>query len=123
MIIDTSAIVAVIKREEDSEFFYQKMLDADSVKVSTATLVELELVLRGAPQIADLLTEVNAIELPVDSTHLYWARYAVHNFARGSGSAAKLNLGDCFSYAASRAAGEPLLFKGTDFGSTDVLVA
>jgi len=59
---------------------------------------------------------------PVDRDQLEWARFAFHHYGR-SRHAAKLNFGDCFSYALSKVTGEPLLFTGTDFSRTDVAIA
>ena len=64
-----------------------------------------------------------AIAVPVDETQLAVARWAHLRYGRGSGSAARLNYGDCFSYALARAWDRPLLFTGKDFGHTDVTVA
>lgn len=58
--------------------------------------------------------------VPVDADHVRVARAAYRDFGRGSGHPAKLNLGDCFSYALASITGEPLLYKGDDFGYTDV---
>lgn len=110
-------------KETGYEEYLEKILHTDDTKISAGTAVEFELVARkyGNPQ--HVLKALGIEVVPVDENHLKWARFAVREFARGSGSPAKLNFGDCFSYAASRALNEPLLFKGTDFGATDVLIA
>ncbi|WP_106850192.1 type II toxin-antitoxin system VapC family toxin [Blastococcus sp. Marseille-P5729] len=125
MILDTSAAVAMLRAEPEAEAFLAVIQAADTVRMSTASVLELSMVTAASgPQIVDDLLEGFAIQVvAVDAEHLRWARHAHQHFGRGSGSAARLNFGDCFAYAAARVLNEPLLFKGDDFGHTDVQAA
>lgn len=126
MIVDTSAVLAILNREEDREVFARALLGPGTPRMSTATWVEATRVvdLRRSPvasQNLDALVERAGIEF-VDFTaeHARLARSAHQRFGRGTGHPAKLNLGDCFSYALAKATDEPLLFKGDDFSKTDI---
>ncbi len=123
MIVDTSVLIAIMAKEPGYREYLEKILRSENTKISAGTAVEFELVARKYGDPPKVLHALGIEITPVDQNHLYWARYAIQNFARGSGSPAKLNFGDCFSYAASRALNEPLLFKGTDFSATDVIAA
>lgn len=122
MILDTSAIVAILMQEDEARTFADKIESVSSVSVSAGTVLEASLMLgRSRRAVLDELLDVTgATIVPVDAEHLVAARDGWDRFGRGSGSAARLNYGDCFSYAAARVAGEPLLFKGEDFSHTDV---
>ena len=122
MILDTSAIVSILNQEEDASRFAAAIEGAAAVAVSAGTVLEAALVLgrtRGEALDA-FLRLAGASVLPVDSRHLQAAREAWERYGRGSGTKARLNYGDCFSYAAARVADEPLLFKGDDFTHTDI---
>lgn len=127
--VDTSALVAVLRGEDDAPAFEEALAAASVVRVSAATLVETGVVIDAArdPVISrrldELLTVVGAVVEPFTAEQAGVARAAYRDFGRGSGHPARLNLGDCFSYALARTAGEPLLFKGDDFGHTDVDLA
>ena len=125
MILDTSAVVAILRGEPEAERFAGLIETADRMHISTATVLEASLVL-GAPrqQVLDaFLGEARAVAVPVDETQLAVARRAHLRYGRVSGSSARLNYGDCFSYALAKAWDRPLLFKGDDFVHTDVTVA
>ncbi len=126
MIVDTSAVLAILNREEDREVLARALLGPGTPRMSTATWVEATRVvdLRRSPvasQNLDALVERAGIEF-VDFTaeHARIARSAHQRYGRGTGHPAKLNLGDCFSYALAKATDEPLLFKGDDFSKTDI---
>ena len=125
MILDSSAVVAVLQGEPEAEQFARLIEAATEVAISAATVVELSLVLGASRQ--DVLDEFLAIAcaevVPVDVDQVALARRAGVVFGRGSGSAARLNYGDCFSYALAMVFGRPLLFKGDDFRHTDVTIA
>jgi ribonuclease VapC len=124
LVIDSSALVAMAQLEHEAMTFRRLINDAPSVSVSTATLLKASLVLReeGGQEFLDEMT--SALEVvPFDSRQLAVAREAHHRYGRGSGHPARLDFGDCFSYALAVVTGEPLLFKGTDFGLTDVTPA
>ncbi|CAM4037614.1 type II toxin-antitoxin system VapC family toxin [Janibacter anophelis] len=122
MIVDTSALVAVLRGEHDADRFIAAMESAPDLRVSTATVLECTLVLgpRRTELLDELLQVVAAEIVPFDEEQLALAREAHRRYGRGSGSAARLNFGDCFTYALAHSRGEPLLFKGDDFTRTDV---
>ena len=126
MVIDSSAIIAILQLEPEAKFFAQQ-INLDSVRlISAANLVEASIVLdarRSPPSAAnplDQFIERAGISVePVTTEQAMIARQAYRRFGRGH-HPAKLNFGDCFAYALAMAAGEPLLFKSTDFGLTDI---
>jgi ribonuclease VapC len=125
MVIDTSALVALLLGEESAARLVTTIDAAHSRKVSAATVLEASLVLlgrygeAGEVQLDRLLQAIRAEVVAVDEVQLAAARDAAHRFGRGRHPAA-LNFGDCFSYALSVSIGEPLLFVGEDFARTDV---
>jgi ribonuclease VapC len=125
MIVDSSAIVAILKREPEATSFRRLLEEADRVLVSVATVMECSIVVRAEGQsILDRFLEtMGAVLHPIDLEQLRVARQAQLDFGRRSGSPAKLNFGDCFSYALAKTTGQPLLFKGDDFWHTDVTPA
>ena len=116
-----------LQGEVEQRAFLEAMEQADSVRMSVATLVESSIVIEsrfGAEGIRDLdrLLARSGVELiPVDSEQAHLARAAFSRFGKGRHRAG-LNYGDCFSYAAATAVGEPLLCKGDDFTRTDIRV-
>jgi ribonuclease VapC len=126
MVVDTSALAGIILGEEDAEALLSALLHTDEVvRVSAATLVEATMVVeaRHGPDAAGdldlLLAKVDAEITSVDPDQGRLAVAAWRRFGKGCHPAA-LNLGDCFSYALARSAGETLLFKGRDFAQTDI---
>lgn len=125
MVIDTSALLALLFDEPEAEDFRIALEDDESRLVSAATLLEAALVAEArkgdaAGRELDLLINKAGITIvPVDADQVAEARRAWRRFGRGR-HAAGLNYGDLFSYALSRSAGEPLLFKCEDFTRTDV---
>jgi len=129
MIVDTSAIVAILNGEPDSEVLLRALATDPDPKISAATTVELFAV-SGARQGARETERVDAFlenfhvrTVPFDETQARLARAAYRDYGRGSGHPAHLNLGDCYSYALAAATGEPLLFVGCDFAATDITPA
>lgn len=128
MVVDTSALVAVLLGEPDCRALVEAIEEGDTVRMSVASLVEVSMVIesrRGAAGLRELdaLVSRTGIELvPVDQEQAYLAREAFSRFGKGR-HRAKLNYGDCFSYALARVLGEPLLAKGDDFVHTDVMIA
>ena len=128
MVIDTSALIAILDDEPERRAFIEKIEAADTRLLSAATLVEASIVVearRGAEgeKFLDLFIERAGIEIvPVDIEQAREARLAYSRYGKGR-HAAKLNFGDCFPYALAITSGEPLLFKGTEFSSTDVVPA
>jgi ribonuclease VapC len=128
MVLDTSALVAMLLDEPERERF-AAALAADPVRlVSTASALETSIVVEArsgeaAGRELDLLLHRAAVQLvAVDAAQAELARRAWRRFGKGR-HAAGLNFGDCFAYALAVDRGEPLLFKGEDFGRTDVQVA
>lgn len=125
MIVDSSALVAVLMAEPEAEEM-SDLLESRPFALSAATLTECTIVLRSkggeAKALAlDELLEVTRSEVvPVDEVQARLASRAYARYGRGSGSRARLNYGDCFSYALAITRDEPLLFKGDDFVHTDV---
>lgn len=126
MIIDTSALMAVVLSEPEADVF-GALIETRPFAISAATLLEAEIFARGRrgePLVRDLRAILaEATIVPFDESQAHIASDAYHRYGRGSGSPAKLNYGDCFSYALAIARDEPLLFKGDDFIHTDVRVA
>lgn len=127
MIIDSSALMAILQDEPGAELLVRAAAGA-RCRMSTATWVEVGVVAdqRSAAhgERLDELVRVLEIELaPVSVRDAEVARMAYRRFGRGSGSLARLNYGDCFAYALSVTSGEPLLFTGGDFPHTDVAAA
>jgi ribonuclease VapC len=126
LIVDTSALVAILRKEPEEPSFGRILDDAESLRISAATYLELSIVIdsRQDPtmsrKIDDLLDRFSIEIEPVTAEQARIARQAYRDYGRGSGHAANLNFGDCFSYALARAKREPILFKGDDFGHTDL---
>jgi ribonuclease VapC len=126
MVLDTSALLAILQDEPERRRFNEAIEMADSRRMSAATFVEASIVVEsrfGAEglQALDRFIERADIEvMPVDFEQARAAREAFMRFGKGR-HAAGLNFGDCFSYALSRILAEPLLFKGNDFDRTDVM--
>ena len=125
MVIDSSAVLAILNDEPERRTFNETIESAESRAMSAATLVEISIVIEsrfGAEGLRDLdlFIERAGIEVvSVDREQAYVARRAFSRFGKGR-HAAGLNYGDCFSYALAVVRGEPLLYKGQDFGQTDV---
>ena len=128
MIVDTSAILAILNDEPERRQFNEAIEASDECLMSTASFVEVSLVLeatRGYEGLRDLdllLAKAGVEFVPVDLEQAQIARKAFRIFGKGR-HMAKLNFGDCFSYALAIATNSPLLFKGNDFPQTDVIQA
>lgn len=127
MVIDTSAVLAILQNEPERRRFAEAIEAADSRRMSAATWVESSIVIEaryGSDGLRDFdrLMERIAVEIaPVDLEQARAAREAFRRFGKGR-HAAGLNFGDCLAYALARTLGEPLLFKGTDFSQTDLVM-
>lgn len=126
MVIDSSAVIAILFGEEDAERF-GAAIEADPTRLmSTATVLEASLVVEselgeeGARELDLLLLRAGIETVVFNEEQLRVARHAFRVYGKGRHPAG-LNFGDCFSYALSRTSGEPLLFKGDDFAKTDVV--
>lgn len=128
MVVDTSAIVAILFGEPEASRFAEAMEEDPVRLLSSATALETAIVVESeqgedSGRELDLLLFRAGIEIvPFTSEHLAIARTAFRRFGKGRHPAG-LNFGDCFAYALSMATGEPLLFKGDDFSKTDVSVS
>jgi ribonuclease VapC len=126
VIVDTSALVAILRAEPDAQALVDAILSAKPRRLSAGSYLELAIVIdrQGDPGASLLLDELLAeLEIaiePVTEAQARLARTAAQRYGRGSGHAAGLNFGDCFAYALAKDAGEPLLFKGDDFSRTDI---
>jgi ribonuclease VapC len=129
MIIDTSAIIAILSNEPDAKSFAESIADAQDRRVSAVSFVESAVVIDGSRdpiasrRFDDFIKVAEIVIEPVTETQAQIARAAYRDFGKGSGHQAKLNFGDCFSYALAKEYGEALLFKGSDFGHTDIVAA
>jgi ribonuclease VapC len=128
MVIDTSALLAILHLEPEAESF-AKLIDAAEVRrISSVSVLEAGIVAEarkgtpGAEELDALLRQGGFVIEAFDAEQAEVAREAYRRFGKGRHEAA-LNLGDCASYALAKVTGEPLLFKGTDFSRTDVVAA
>ena len=128
MIVDSSAVLAVLLDEPDAEHFDTVIANAHACRMSLANVFEASIVMEGrggesAGQYLDSFLDGAEIEqVPVTAEHVASARQAWRRFGKGNHPAA-LNFGDCFAYALAEVTGEPLLFKGDDFALTDIEAA
>lgn len=126
MILETSAIIAILRNESEASLFAQAIEDEPVVRLSTASMFEAAVVVDGSRdpvlvrRFDELIESAGLIIEPVTERQAHIARAAYRDFGRGSGHPARLNFGDCFAYALAKEKGEPLLFKGDDFAQTDV---
>jgi ribonuclease VapC len=127
IVVDTSAIIAIIQAEPQCATFLYHVRRADRALMSAVSMLEAGMVLRarrGPAGIAELvdLIEAMAIEVvPFDASMADGALQAFATYGKGQNPQARLNLGDCATYALARAMGAQLLFKGNDFTATDIV--
>ena len=125
MILDTSALVAVLYGEPEARDFIERIRAADVCRISVANHAELSMVVEnqlgpnGTRQADAFLRRAGVVVEPVTVEQGDLARQAFLDFGKGRHKAG-LNFGDCFAYALARATGEALLFKGDDFALTDI---
>ena len=122
MIVDTSALIAMLREEPEAEEFRDRLLDAANVRISAGTLVEARIVAARTDNDAELsrLLATAAVDVvPFDARQAEFAFDGFVRFGKGRHPAG-LNFGDLFAYALAKSTDEPLLFKGPDFGRTDV---
>jgi ribonuclease VapC len=125
MVIDSSALVAILFGESEADRFVDAIVEAEPRLMSAANLLEAAIVVDNqqgpaAGRQLDRFVEQAQIEIvPVTERHARIARQAYLDYGRGN-HPAKLNFGDCFAYALAKTTGEPLLFKGDDFEQTDI---
>jgi ribonuclease VapC len=125
MIVDSSALIAIVLREEGYEGVVAKLTSADAAAAGTPTIVATGIVLRarlGARAdgvLERMLDEFGIQEIPFGEIHWREAVEAFRKYGRGQ-HRASLNFGDCMTYATAKLAGAPLLFTGDDFARTDL---
>jgi ribonuclease VapC len=128
MILDSSALVAILAGEADAELYIQGISRAPRCRMSAGNFIELSIVIENQfavdalRQCDALFRRVGIVIEPVTVEHAHLARQAFHDFGKGRHPAG-LNFGDCFAYALAKHSGEPLLFKGNDFSHTDIVSA
>lgn len=126
MIVDSSAIFAILRREEDAEVFARILSRTSDLKMSAGTYIECATIIEApadrllAGFFDELLQRSRVEVVPLTARHAFRGREAYRMFGKGTGHKARLNLGDCFAYALAKDLDEPLLFKGNDFIHTDV---
>ncbi len=126
MIIDTSAVIAILQNEPETQRFLHAISEDNDCRVSAATYLEAAIVVDGvrnpvlSRRLDELIQSADIKIEPLTEIQARIARDAYRDFGKGSGHPAQLNFGDCFAYALARDRGEPLLFKGNDFSQTDV---
>lgn len=126
MILDSSALVAILTDESDGPDLARVINAASILRMSATTYLETSIVIdkhrdpvlsRG---LDDLIEDLKIVIEPVTAEQAHIARQAYRDYGRGSGHPANLNFGDCFAYALARDKRESLLFKGDDFVHTDI---
>lgn len=129
MFVDTSAVVAILASEPDAAALAAKLQDAKQPISAGHVILEasmrLSTILGFEPVVADrlvtrLLREARITVVPITEDVAHVAVEAFQRYGKGRGHKAKLNFGDCLSYACAQSHGVPLLFKGNDFAATDI---
>jgi ribonuclease VapC len=126
VIVDASAVIAVVNGEDDAEEYAEILLTASSLNISAATLLEANMVMRRSENpvmhrlVDDLIESLGVAIVPFDGDQARMAIHAFDRYGKGSGHKAKLNFGDCMVFALAKSLDEPLLFKGSDFSKTDL---
>jgi ribonuclease VapC len=126
MIVDTSAVLTILKREYGWEAFSHSLEASNQSFMSAATYFEASILVDRwkngvlSRRYDELIDQAHIVLEPVTAEQARVARQAYRDFGKGSGHAAQLNFGDCFSYALAREKREPILFRGHDFVHTDL---
>lgn len=126
MIVDSSVIVAMIRKEPGYEDYFTQIITAQSIQIPAPIFLESSIVLKNrvgdeaVNALQDLIDEFGIDIMPFTETQARLAQKAFIKFGKGQGHPAQLNYGDCMAYAAAKDAGMALMFKGDDFSKTDV---
>lgn len=126
MIVDSSALIALILQEPGHQKIGRVLRAEDKLHMSAATWVELGVVAdrrlseANRRRLDAMIDGLGIVLVPLSAAQARRARQAHRRYGPGSGSSARLNMGDCFSYALAIEVDEPLLFVGDDFAHTDV---
>ena len=129
MIVDSSALIAILRQEAGSQNLLDAVVSKANCAMSAASFLETAIVVDAerdpvaSRELNDFLQKTAITIIPFDAAQARVAREAYRDFGKGSGHKAQLNFGDCFAYALAKSLGEPLLFKGEDFRLTDVIPA
>jgi len=129
MVIDSSALIALLLAEPEADGFVAVIAGASSRLVSAASYLETAIVMlaRSGPDAQEnvdrLLAELSVTVIPFARDQAMLGITAYRQYGKGSGHSAGLNFGDCFTYALAKLTDEPVLFKGNDFSLTDIVVA
>ena len=125
MVVDSSVLIAILLAESEAEYYAKQLADADEIYISAVSIVESSMVIEykkgepGAKLYDELLNIIAPTIVAFDSQQANLARTAWRQYGKGRHSA-KLNFGDCCSYAIAKYLNKPLLFKGDDFSKTDI---
>ena len=127
IVLDTSAIIAILLRSPDQKTLAAKLFGDADRRISAVSAVEATMVLSrhySSPEavLEEYFARARICICSVDQDHVRWAQIAFLNFGKGR-NPARLNFGDCFSYAAAKVLKAPLLFIGNDFSKTDIRAA
>lgn len=124
--VDASALLAILFDEQDADLYLSRLLTATTAWISPVNWWEVQVRMRrryGEAGEAKSAAWIESIGLIVEPVTLTQARIALTAFVRYPGRPTRLNMGDCFAYALAHVKGVPLLYKGDDFGQTDVITA
>jgi ribonuclease VapC len=125
VVIDTSALIAILLGEREAQEFIGLIASAEDPVISAATLLEGSIVMHaktgqdGIDDLDELIAAAGIRCIAFDATQAAVARHAFVAYGKGHAPAA-LNYGDCFAYALAQVMGRPMLFKGRDFSQTDI---
>jgi ribonuclease VapC len=125
MILDSSALVAILFKEPEAERLAAMIRDTDTTAIAAPTLLETAIVAEGrtlpgmAEKLDALMGAIRPEIVPFTAQHASLARDAWRRYGKGRHKAG-LNLGDCFAYALAKERCQKLLFKGDDFAATDI---
>lgn len=129
MIVDSSALIAILRGEPSADRHLEALAAADHPRISAGTLLEAAIVVDSqrdpvlSARLDELVGSAGLTVEPVTAEHYRIARQAYRDYGRGSGHPAGLTFGDCFAYALAKTSDQPLLFQGDDFTATDVRAA
>jgi ribonuclease VapC len=129
MVIDSSALIAILQHEPERDAFFERIAESTTRKVSAVSLLETGLVMfgklgrDGLTDLKEFLQFIEADVVAFDATQAHAALTAFGLYGKGVNSKTRLNMGDCASYALAKTMTLPLLYKGDDFKSTDIVSA
>jgi len=128
MVVDSSVLIAILLKESEAEYYAKRLINTNDIYISAVTIVESSMVIeykrgeQGAKEYDELLKIIAPTIIAFDEQQAKLARIAWQQYGKGR-HPAKLNFGDCCSYALAKYMNQPLLFKGDDFSKTDLTQA